>query len=330
MSTEQTAFVTGASGFVGGRLTERLVREGWNVKALARSDASAEKVKALGAEPVRGDLDDLEALVEGSKRADVVFHNAAKVEEWGRREDFMHINVQGTRNVIEAARRGGAGRLVHTGTEAALVHGQPLVNVDETYPLAPDSPYDYGATKAMAEQDVRAAAGPALHTVVIRPRFVWGRGDTTLLPAFAEAVRTKRFMWIGDGRHLTSTCHVDNVVEGLLAGARHGRSGEAYFVTDGPPVEFRTFLEQMMDTIGVKLPDRKIPPQVAQAVALVGEKIARRRNSPTPPPLTRGALWLLSVECTVDDTKARKELGYEPPVTREAGLAEMREANAAT
>ena len=105
--------------------------------------------------------------------------------------------------------------------------------------MRPDSKALYCSTKALAEIRVQAAAGPELETVVLRPRMVWGRGDTTLLPELVAAVEAGRFAWIGGGRHRTDTTHVDNVVEGRLLTAERGRSGEAYFVTDGGPVVFR-------------------------------------------------------------------------------------------
>src|SRR5215213_9017454 len=114
-----TAFVTGGSGFIGGKLIERLRGEGLEIRALARSDASAEAVAAAGAEPVRGDLDSVEALREGTRGCDYVFHAAAKVEDWGEPAEFERINVQGTRNVLEASAAAGVRRFVHVGTEAA-------------------------------------------------------------------------------------------------------------------------------------------------------------------------------------------------------------------
>ena len=111
-------------------------------------------------------------------------------------------------------------RFVHVGTEAALLAGQPLVEVDETAPLRPDSPALYSSTKAKAEQLVVAAnRDDGFETVVVRPRFVWGPGDTTLLPTMTEMVRSGRWAWIGGGHHRTSTTHVDNTVEGLVLGA---------------------------------------------------------------------------------------------------------------
>ncbi|HEX5897327.1 MAG TPA: NAD-dependent epimerase/dehydratase family protein, partial [Thermoleophilaceae bacterium] len=124
------AFVTGGSGFIGGALIERLRSEGWEVRALARSARAAERVRELGAEAVSGDLDDRDSLRAGAEGCEVAIHAAAKVEEWGEPEDFERLNVRGTKNVIDACRDAGVRRLVHVGTEAALMAGQPLVNVD--------------------------------------------------------------------------------------------------------------------------------------------------------------------------------------------------------
>src|SRR3954452_10904841 len=190
-----TAFVTGGSGFVGGALIRRLVRDGWAVRALARSERSAAAVGEAGAEAVRGDLDDTAALRAGADGADVFHHAAAKVEDFGDPAEFERVTVQGTKNALAAARAAKVPRFVHVGTEAALMAGQPLVNVDETAPLRPDSPAPYPWSKAKAEQAVRDANGNGLETVVVRPRFVWGHGDTTLLPQIVSMVKAGKFAW---------------------------------------------------------------------------------------------------------------------------------------
>ena len=310
--------MTGGSGFIGGALIERLRREGWDVRALARSERAAERVRELGAEPVMGDLDDLEV-----EDCEVAFHAAAKVEDFGDPSEFERVNVQGTRNVVAACTAWGVRRLVHVGTEAALMAGQPLVGVDETAPLRPDSPVLYSSTKARAEQLVRAANGAGLETVVIRPRFVWGRGDTTLLPALIEMVRSGRFRWVGGGRQLTATTHVDNTVEGLWLGATKAEPGGVYFVTDGEPVVFREFLTAMLGTQSIEIPDKSVPTAVANAAAVVSERLWRLLSRPGNPPLTRFAVWASSQECTLDISRAERELGYQPVKTREEGLAEL-------
>jgi nucleoside-diphosphate-sugar epimerase len=323
-----TAFVTGGSGFVGGRLVARLVGDGWTVRALARSPAAASAVGALGAEPVRGDVNDEQALAAGTAGAEVAFHAAAKVDDWGPWAAFRRVNVDGTRAVVEACRRAGVRRFVHVGTEAAILRGQALRNADETVPLAFDSPAPYSSTKALAERVALAGARAGFDTMVVRPRFVWGRGDTTLLPRMVELARQRRLRWVGGGRHHTSTTHVDNTVHGLLLAADRGRSGGVWFVTDGSPVVFREFVSELLRTQGVEPPEGELPAWVAHAVMAAGEAAWRRLPLPGAPPLTRFAYWTVTRDCTLSDRRAREDLGYAPVVSRARGLAAMREDSA--
>jgi nucleoside-diphosphate-sugar epimerase len=320
----KTTFVTGGSGFIGGRLIERLVGEGGTVRALARSDAAAAKVEALGAEAFRGDLDDPASIAAAAAGAEVAFHLAAKVGDWGPWEEFERGNVDGTHNVLAACAEAGIDRFVHCGTEAALMDGEPLVEIDESAPLRPDSPAPYSATKARAEQAVRAASREGFETVVLRPRFVWGKGDTTLLPTMVEAIESGKFAWVGGGRNLTSTTHVDNVVEGLLLAARKGRPGEAYFVTDGESTTLREFITAMVASQGVEVPDKSVPGWVAGPLATLSEAAWKVLPLKGGPPMTRFRAWFLTQECTINITKAREELGYAPVISREQGLAELR------
>jgi nucleoside-diphosphate-sugar epimerase len=321
-------FVTGGSGFIGGRLIERLCADGHAVRALARSSAAAERVRARGAEPVAGDLADIAAMRDGADDCELAFHAAATLGDWGRREDFERGNIQGTGNALRACADAGVRRFVHVGTEAALLAGKPLVNVDETAPLRPDSPALYSATKARAEQAVMAANRDGFETVVVRPRFVWGLGDTTLLPVMVELVRSGRFAWIAGGRHRTSTTHVENTVEGLILGATRGRPGNAYFVTDGEPVVFREFVGELLATQGVEAPSRSIPAAAAHVLASAGEASWRLLPFPGRPPLTRFAYWVSAQECTIRIDKAREQLGYAPVKSIPDGLAELRTGSA--
>ncbi|MEA2350152.1 MAG: hypothetical protein QOG86_1093 [Thermoleophilaceae bacterium] len=325
---ERSAFVTGGSGFIGGRLIRRLVADGWRVRALARSDRSASAVEQAGAEAVRGDLDQVESMRAGAEGCDFAFHAAAYVKNWGTREDFERGNVVGTKNALEAARSAGVRRFVHVGTEAALLAGQPLRDADETEPLRPDSPALYSSTKAQAEQAVRDANAEGFETVVVRPRFVWGVGDASILPSLKQAVERGRFSWIDGGRHRTSTTHVDNPGVGLGLGAERGRPGEVYFVTDGEPVVFRDFVTELLATQGVEIPDKKVPAGVVRRLAVVAETLWRVLPLRGEPPITRFAVWVASLDCTIDISKARGELGYQPVRTRAEGLAELREAAA--
>jgi len=295
------------------------------VRALARSDASAKRVAELGAEPVRGDILDRASLASAAMGADVSFHLAAHLGEWGAWTDFERGNVEGTRNSLAACAEAGVRRFVHCGTEAALMAGKPLIHVDETAPLQPDSRAPYPATKARAEQEVRDANRDGFETVVVRPRFVWGKGDTTLLPGMVETVEAGKWAWVGGGGNVTDTAHVDNVVEGLVLAAEKGRPGESYFVTDGEPTTFREFVTALLETQGVKPPDRNLPAWTAAPMARICEMAWRLLPLKGDPPMTTFRSWLLTQECTIDISKARAELGYSPIVTHEQGLAELAE-----
>ena len=318
-----SAFVTGGSGFIGGRLIERLRADGHEVRALARSPSAAARVRERGPEPVDGDLADARAMRAGAEGCELAFHAAAMVGDWGTPAEFERGNVDGTRNALRACAEAGVRRFVHVSTEAVLLAGEPLVNVDETAPLRADSPALYSATKARAEQAVVAANGERFETVVVRPRFVWGRGDTTLLPIMTEMVRSGRFAWIGGGRHRTSTTHVENTVEGLILGATRGRPGDVYFVTDGEPVVFREFVSELLATQGVPAPSRSMPAWAGSALARAGEAAWKVLPLPGRPPLTRFTYWVTSQECTIRIDKAREQLGYAPVKRIAEGLAEL-------
>jgi nucleoside-diphosphate-sugar epimerase len=319
----KSAFVTGGSGFVGRALILELVSRGVPTRALARSPKAAEAVREAGAEPVMGDLANIAAMQAGMEGTDVVIHAAAKVEDWGPREAFQAATIDGTRNALRAAQAAGVARFVHIGTEAVLAAGGPIVRADETvrYPVVPNGLYPW--SKGQAERDVIAANGEGFTTVSVRPRFIWGRGDTTLLPQITRAMQSGAWAWFGGGHHLSSTCHVRNVVEGALLAAERGAGGEIYFLTDGAPVEFRDFITRLAATQDVVAPAREMPMWLVNAVAAGGEFVWKTFSLPGRPLLTRTAVNLMFMEVTVDDTKARRELGYTSHISLDHGLAEL-------
>jgi len=334
----ERVFITGGSGFLGRTLIEQLVLAGVrDIRALVRSEAAEALVPNLpGVSKVKGDLFTLEAVRNAMTDCTHVFHFAANVSPWGPYEVSYRDNVVGTQNMVNCARAAGVKRFVHCSTEALLVgQSKKIVNADETWPI-PNNPKwcPYSRSKAEAEQFVIAANSPDMATVAIRPRYIWGRGDTVVLARIAKAVRDGAFAWFDNGKYDTSTCHVRNVCEGAILAATKGRGGEVYFLTDGAPHELREWFTVQLATCGItKLPTRNVSYGMLWYVAILleliwwiaGLTIGRFRPITSEPPISRQILRLMGRTVTVNDKKARDQLGYRAHVTTEVGLQEQRD-----
>ena len=233
-------------------------------------------------------------------------------------------NLDGTRHVFASARQACIRRVIHISTESVLLTGQPLVNANEAQEFPSKPAGAYSRTKAEAERIALSFASEAMSVVVLRPRFVWGRDDTTALPQLLAAARDGQLAWIGGGGYRTSTTHIANLCEGVDKALRHGRNGHVYFITDGEPVVFRDFISRVLATQGVKAPDKSVPRALLRMIAAVGDTLASVSRGRIKPPITRQEYATMAVEVTLDIGKARKELGYQPVMSADAGLDEMR------
>jgi hypothetical protein len=317
-------FVTGASGFVGGAAARAFAAKGHEVRAMSRSEKSDEKIRALGATPVRCDLEDVAAADIGD--AEAVLHSAAFVEQWGPVQAWKRFNIDGTARMLKAAREAGARRFIHISTESVLWRGQHLRGVDESYPRAPNSPYPYSWTKARAEALVEKANAPEFETIALRPRFIWGPGDTTLLPTIRHMAQTGQWMWINGGRAQTSSTHIDNLVHAIELALTKGRGGEAYFVLDDGVRSMKEIISAIAGTQGISLPDKSVPTWAADMIGSIAEGVWRIFGLKGEPPLTRFGAMIMSRDAVLNDAKARRELGYAPVVSVEDGLRALRAA----
>lgn len=313
-------FITGGSGFLGGHLINGLRGE-HRILALARSERSAAIIRVRGAEPVSGALDTLSA--EQLQDIDVIIHAAAHVEEWGPLADFEAANVAGTERLLEAARAAGVPRFVHISTNAVVVQNADQLGVDEDYSPSGKLPFHYATTKAAAERAVLAANSPELFTLALRPCFIWGPGDTTLLPAIAAMAEQGRFMWLDGGRKSVSTTHVDNLVHAVRLSLTQGRGGQPYFIADEDDLTLRAFVSGLAQTRGIALPETSVPGALVRPVAGIVESTWVALGIQRDPPVTRMAASLMSTAMTVRTDKARRELEWAPVVDRSAGLAAL-------
>jgi nucleoside-diphosphate-sugar epimerase len=311
-------FVTGASGFVGGAAVRNLVAAGHDVRAMSRSEKSDAKIAALGGKPVRCDLEDVTAAHIGD--AEAIIHSAAFVEQWGPRDAWRKFNIDGTARMLTAARNAGAKRFIHISTESVLWRGQHLRGADETYPRAPNSSYPYAATKAQAEELVEAANTADFQTIILRPRFIWGPGDTTLLPTIEAMAKSGQWMWINHGAAQTSTTHIDNLVHAIELALTQGRGGQAYFILDDGVRSMKEMIGGIANARGIALPDKSIPAGVADFIGASCEVVWRTFGLKSDPPLTRFSAMIMSRDSVLNDAKARTDMGYRPVISVEEGM----------
>lgn len=320
--TERHVFVTGASGYVGRNLIRHFTSAGHRVTGLARSEESAAVVTELGATAVRGDMrrDDLSPLMAGA--TDLV-HAAANLDH-GPGRDAHEDNVRGTEAVVAAASAAGIKRLVHISSDSVLQDGHPLRNVREDHPVPVRHAGAYSAGKAEAEKVALDGNGDAMAVIVLRPRMIWGRDDTTALPTLAAMVRSGQFAWISGGDYLSSTTHVGNLCHAVDLALTHGRAGEIYHVCDGPARPFRETVTGLLATQGISPPDKSVPRAVLRLLARAGDGLYSLSGGRLRGPLSFQEYATSAVEITLDISKAKRELGYLPVIGWEEGLAELR------
>ncbi|MGA0557887.1 NAD-dependent epimerase/dehydratase family protein [Larkinella sp. VNQ87] len=316
-------FVTGGSGFVGRNLIPQLVEQGYRVRALARSSQTASLLKSLGAEPIRGDLAQPQALRLGLNGCQTVFHLAASVDFWADEKNLWADHVTGTETLLSEARSAGVHRFIYLSAASVIMNGKPILNADET--TQSNHLIDgYSRTKLLAEKRVLASNSPAFTTIAIRPPLIWGKGDSSALPQMIEAADKGQFAFINGGAHQIVTCHVLNVCHALVLAARSPVGGEAFFVTDGEPQGFKSFITALLQTQNVDPGNRSVPLAIARFLGSAMAGIWRTFRLKGHPPLYPGMINTLGLSFIVSDAKIRQRLGYQPVISVSQGLSEMR------
>jgi nucleoside-diphosphate-sugar epimerase len=319
-----TCLVTGATGFVGSHVAEACAARGWGVRALARPGSDTALLQRLGATIVAGDLTDGAAARRALEGADVVFHCAAKVGDWGPVEDYRAVNVEALRGLLDACRGRPLHRFVHLsslGVYAARHHH----GTDESEPLPPRHMDGYTQSKVESEQ---LALGyqreHGVPVVVLRPGFIYGPRDRTVLPKLVDNLRREKVRYIGGGKAALNTIYVGNLVEAaFLAVDRPEAVGHVYNLTDGETVSKRRFIEAIADGLGLPRPKPLIMPLwLARGIAWWQESRARRKNSPKPPRLTQGRLKFLGLNLDFSIDRARQQLGYRPKWTFDEAMGD--------
>lgn len=320
------AFITGGTGLLGSHLVERLVARGDEVVALVRQTSDTRFLKQLGVELVIGDVGDRSSLERGMDGAEVVFHAAAKVSDWGPWSEFQRHTIDGTHHVLEAMRTTGVRRLVHISSVA--VYGRQAHRGGR---YTEEAPYGtdfmaweyYAPAKIAAEKMVLGYHQRGwVDARVIRPGWIYGPRDRAGFPRLVRFLKSDLACLVGSGDNELQLVYAGNVADAcILAAIREVASGRIYNVSRDCQVTQRQYVNAVARALGLRPVTRRIPTPVAIQLAWMSEIMARLVGKREPPSLTRYGVYIVSNRGDFDCTRARQELGWQPRVTFEEGLA---------
>jgi nucleoside-diphosphate-sugar epimerase len=320
------ALVTGGSGFLGKAIIRGLLARPCEVRSLCRRDDP--ELRALGVETIRGDVADPQAVLAAASGCDVIFHVAAKTGTWGSSLAYHATNVRGTDNVIAACRQHGIGKLVYTSTPSVIYAGHDIQGADESLPYPTHYQAHYPRTKALAEQRVLAANDATLSTVALRPHLIWGPGDNQLIPRIIARAKAGTLRLVGDGNKRIDSVYIDNAADAHLLAFERLRpgaacAGKAYFITQGEPLPVGELVNRILATARLPAVRRSIPPRIAYFLGWVCELAYALLRVDDEPPMTRFLAQQLSTAHWFNISAARRDLGYQPAVSIDAGLQRL-------
>jgi nucleoside-diphosphate-sugar epimerase len=313
--------VTGATGLLGSHIAEQLVARGEGVRALVRPSSDTAFLRRLGVELAVGDLADGASLLRAVRGADCVYHCAAKVGDWGPWRLFREQIIDATRNLLQACRTEGVGRVLHV--SSIIVYGHPSIRGER---FTEDEPlgqrlwvWDYYCrAKVAAERLYRDYPG---EWTVVRPSWIYGPRDRTTLPRVFKALEARRVALIGRGDNLLNIVYAGDVAEGaILAASSRRATGRAYNLSSEGEITQRQFLDLLTDTLERPRVARRFPYWMAFYGGFLAEALGRAIRLRRPPHFTRYAVALIGRSTRFSIERARTELGWAPKVRIAEGL----------
>jgi ornithine--oxo-acid transaminase len=323
-SRDDVCLITGATGFIGGRLAQRLVAEGYQVRCLVRASSDTLLLDKLDVEIAVGDLTKLRSLARATDGSRYVFHCGARVSDWATTEEIVRTNVHGTRNLLEACVDTSVQRVIHFSTTD--IYGYPGgAAIDETY-VATRFRNWYAQTKLAAEAEVRRVErAHALDAVILRPATVYGPGSADVVGEIARAMRGGHMLLVDGGRAVAGLCYVDNLMDAAVLALRHGAApGHAFNVSDGLDITWKEFTDGLAKGLGYAPVRWSLPFWMANGIGFSlehGYRLLRKATRlHTQPLLSRQAVQVLGKDQDFSNRKAREVLGWEPRIDYATGL----------
>jgi ornithine--oxo-acid transaminase len=323
-SQENVCLVTGATGFIGGSLTRRLVQEGYSVRCLVRASSDTSLLDQQDVQIAVGDLTSARSLAHAVDGCHYVFHCGALVSDWSTKDEIVRTNVGGTRSLLRASVDASVHRFIHFSTTD--VYGHPdRAEIDEAYAAKRFRNW-YAQTKLEAEAEVRRMeAAHALDAVILRPATVYGPGSMDVIGEIARAIRGRNMLLVDGGRAVAGLCYVENLLDAAVLALRHEAApGHAFNVSDGLDITWREFTDGLAEGLGCPRVRWSLPYWMAHGVGFSlehGYRLLRRTTGLNAPPLlSRQAVQVLGNNQAFSNRKAREMLGWEPRVDYSAGL----------
>lgn len=315
MNDKRVYLITGVTGMVGRYLAESLRKEGAVVRALVRQPLQSPWLEKVGVECIKGDLENVKAIAKATEGVTHVIHTAAKVGDWGPVAEYRKVNVDGLKNLLEGCKGGKIQRFIHLsslGVYAAKDHHQ----TDET--VAPPEKHMDGYTQSKVESEKLALTlgkSLGLPVTVVRPGFIYGPHDRTVVPNLLSKIQSGAFKYLGSGQQALNCIFVGNLVHGIRLALESPQAvGEVFNLTDGEPVSKRRFVETLCEKLKIKAPGHfGVPMPVARIMAGVGEGLYRLVGAKNPPILTKAKLKFLGLNLDFSIEKAKRVLGFKPP-----------------
>lgn len=309
-------FITGANGFVGSKIIEKLITlNQYQISGLVRKtsdltflEAFKKKIKLF-----YGDITQKETLIEAFKNQDIVIHAAAFPSDWGDDDKFYSINVKGTKNICELCLQYGIKHLVHISSISIYGFGNRK-NCIESSPVIKNK-FPYCITKLEAEESVRHFIDVFnLPATIIQPGQIYGPNDRTMSYKIIEAINKHRFGMCNSGRHLLSPLYIDNLIQAILLIIHKPKKSmkKTYIVTDDVEISWKEFTKNFCDILNKPMPWLNLPRIPAFIMAYILEFIYKLFGIKSAPMLTLYRISIISDEFHFSSRRIRKELGYKP------------------
>jgi nucleoside-diphosphate-sugar epimerase len=316
--------VTGATGFLGSHIVEKLRAAGQPVRALVRPGSDRALLESLDVELAEGDVTDPASLERACRGVRVVYHAAARVGDWGPWAEFQRVTIDGTRNMLEAAIAAGVQRFIHISSISAYGYYTDPVVVDESWPTG----YRlyrwayYSRSKHAAEQlALQAARSGRIEVTVIRPAWIYGPRDRATIARMVAMIRAGRARILGRGDNRLNMVYVGNVAEAAIrAASLPEAAGQVFNCSNDGEITQQQFFDLMAQAIGAPSVRRHVPYRVAYFAGFVLECLGHLLGWRRPPFVTRYAVWLMGRRSYFSAEKARRVLGWQPTVTYDLGI----------